>query len=263
MSMNKLLFILLLSIGLLSCFSQNTDNTFLEQYMKENNIKGTVIIESLKENRKYIYDIVRSEERYLPASTFKIINTLIALQEGIIKNENEYIKWDGLDKGLAEWNKDQNILTAFPASCVWFYQELARKIGNDRYLHYLNELKYGNCKTGKNIDTFWLDGELKISAKEQIEVIKNIYFEKYNFDKNNYDILKNIMIVDKSEKYIIRAKTGWTMRVSPQIGWYVGYIVTTNDVWFFACNVQVNKADDAEFREKIIYRAFEELGILK
>jgi len=261
--MNKLLiFFLFLLVSLLS-FGQNSDAVFLEKFMKENNLRGTIIIESLKDSKKYTYDVKRSEERYLPASTFKIVNTLIALQEGVTKSENEYIKWDGLDKGFAEWNKDQNIMTAFPASCVWFYQELARRIGNDRYLYYLKILKYGNGKTGKKVDTFWLDGDLRISAKEQIEVMKNIYFEKYHFNINYYNILKKAMIVDQTDKYIIRAKTGWAMRVNPQIGWYVGYMETKNDVWFFACNIDINKAEDAKFRERITYRAFEELGILK
>jgi beta-lactamase class D len=259
--MNKLSLILFLFTVLLLTYCQNTDTAFLEKYMNQNNLKGTIIIENIDSSKKYTYNVKRSEEYYLPASTFKIINTLIALQEGVIKSEKEYIKWDGLDKGLAEWNKDQNILTAFPASCVWFYQELAKRIGNERYLYYLNKLKYGNGKTGKNIDTFWLDGDLRISAKEQIEVMKNIYFESYPFNKNYYDILKKLMIVAKSEKYIIRAKTGWTMRVNPQIGWYVGYVEIKKDVWFFACNLDINKAKDAEFRDKIVYRAFEELGI--
>jgi beta-lactamase class D len=179
-SVSTLLFFMVSAL----CFSQNNENTFLRQYMKENNLGGTVIIEDKNSGKKYVYNAKRSEEGYLPASTFKIINTLIALQTGAVKDEKEYIKWDGTDKGFKEWNKDQNILTAFPVSCVWFYQELAGRIGNDRYLYYLTMLKYGNGKTGKNVDTFWLDGDLRISAKEQIEVIKSIYFEKYPFNLN-------------------------------------------------------------------------------
>jgi len=84
--MNKLLiFFLFLLVSLLS-FGQNSDSVFLEKFMKENNLRGTIIIESLKDSKKYTYDVKRSEERYLPASTFKIVNTLIALQEGVIKS---------------------------------------------------------------------------------------------------------------------------------------------------------------------------------
>ena len=182
-------------------YSKNSDKDFLVTFMKENNLNATMIIENLNGSKKSIYNLKRSEEKYLPASTFKIVNTLIALQTGVIKDENEFIKWDGKDKGLPEWNKDQNIMSAFPVSCVWFYQELARRIGNEKYLYYLKKINYGNCKTGKNIDTFWLDGELRISAKEQIEVMKNIYLEKYPFNKEYYIVLKKVMIVDKKDMF--------------------------------------------------------------
>jgi len=261
--MNKFLPVFLVFLISLTICNKKTDKIFLDVYMKENKLTGTVIIENLNKGEKFIYNEKRSKEPYLPASTFKIINTLIALQEGVIKDEYEIIKWDGKDKGFAAWNKDQNIISAFPESCVWFYQELARRIGNKRYLYYLNLLKYGNGKTGNKIETFWLDGDLRISAEEQIEIIKNIYLEKYQFNKKYYDILKKVMIVDKSDKYTVRAKTGWTMRVNNQIGWYVGYVEVKNEVWFFACNLDIKKSDDADFRKKIIYRAFEELDILK
>ena len=98
-------------------------------------------------------------------------------------------------------------------------------------------MNYGNSKTGEHVDSFWLDGDLRISAIEQIDVLKNIYREKYTFDSKNYKILKTLMIVDKNESYIVRAKTGVVGSMSPNIGWYVGYIETNDDVIFFACNI--------------------------
>lgn len=254
-----LLFIFFTSI----VWGENKSDTFLKQYMKENNINCTVVIESLKTNKTYIYNDKRSKDRFLPASTFKIVNTLIALQEKVIQDENEVIKWDGRDKGYPDWNKDQNMKSAFTLSCVWYYQELAQKIGNSKYLSYLKKMDYGNMKTGNNVDSFWLDGDLRISAIEEIKVLKNIYGEKYTFDNKYYNILKTLMVVDKNENYIVRAKTGTASRVSPNIGWYVGYIETKDDVWFFACNLDMIKPEQAKLRKEIVYTALRELEIIK
>jgi beta-lactamase class D len=236
---------------------------FLAQYIKENNITGTVVIESLKTNKTYIYNDKRSKERFLPASTFKIVNTLIALQEKAVRDENEIIQWDGKDKGIPDWNKNQNMKIAFPVSCVWFYQELAKKVGNGKYLSYLKKMNYGNMKTGKDVDSFWLDGDLRISALEQIDVLRNIYGETYAFDRTYYATLKTLMIVDKNDSYIIRAKTGTTARVSPNIGWYVGYIETKDDVWFFACNMELRNPEQSKLKIEMTYQALKELHIIK
>jgi len=152
--------------------------------------------------------------------------------------------------------------SAFSASCVWFYQELARRIGNDKYKTYLKEMNYGNMKTGSAVDSFWLDGDLRISAIEQLEVMKKIYGEKYPFDKRCYSILKNIMVVDTKADYVVRAKTGTVARMTPNTGWYVGYVETADDVWFFAANIDMNGPEQSKLRKDFVYTALVELGII-
>ena len=237
-------------------------NPFLQGYMEGKGIRGTVIIESFRQKKRYVYNAARSREAFLPASTFKIVNTLIALQERAVKDENETLKWDGRDRGVPAWNRDQNMKSAFPASCVWFYQELAKKTGNGKYLEYLGAMKYGNGKTGSRVDTFWLDGDLRISAVVQIEVLKNIYARSYRFDDRYYEILRALMVVDKNPRITVRAKTGTVSSVVPHIGWYVGYVETGEDVWFFACNLDMTRPEDALLRKEIIHTAFKEIGIV-
>lgn len=243
--------------------ADNNTYQFMQSYMKSNNLTGTIIIESLNGDKVYTFNKTRSTERFLPASTFKIPNTLIALQEKAVKDETDTFQWNGHVYDFPDWNKDQNLKSAFQASCVWFYQELAKKIGNGKYLKYLKTLNYGNMKTGTSVESFWLDGDLRISAAEQVEFLKNCYLEKFPFDKNCYQILKNLMIVDKNDKYTLRAKTGTTARVSPSIGWYVGYIETEMDVYFFACNIDMSKPEHSKFRKDIVYAALKELNIIK
>lgn len=221
-------------------------------------VEGTIIIESLDGKKTYVYNEARSEERFSPASTFKILNTLIALEEGAVKNEKEVIKWDGKDRGLDVWNKDQTLETAFPISCVWFYQELARRIGNEKYIAHLEKVEYGNQKAGPDLTTFWLKGDLKISTVEQIDFLRRIYEEKIPYKKSHIHLLKKIMIVEENPQYTIRAKTG----TNSQLAWYVGYVETAKQVWFFAMNIEIKKKGDEAFRKEIAMEALKLKGII-
>lgn len=233
------------------------------KYMEDNQIDGTIIVSSLKTGKEHIINKERSEQGFLPASTFKIPNTLIALQEKVIQDENEVIEWDGKNKGFPAWNKDQTLKTAFPISCVWFYQELAKRVGEETYATYLNEMHYGNKEIGASVDTFWLEGDIKISAQEQIEFLKKVYEEEYDFDKEYYQIVKDLMIEEKTPEYILYAKTGWAQRITPQIGWYVGYVETSKDTWFFACNFEITQKSDADYRKDLVIRYLKDLKIIE
>jgi beta-lactamase class D/ABC-type Zn uptake system ZnuABC Zn-binding protein ZnuA len=234
----------------------------LAKLFQDRGVKGTVVIDALDGQTRYLHNLARAEARFLPASTFKIPNTLIALAERAIKDEKEIIKWDGSDKGWKEWNKDQTLETAFPLSCVWFYQELAKRVGNEAYLKHLQKMPYGNQKTGPDVTTFWLEGDLRISPLEQIKFLKRLYKEDLPYSKQHTDVLKRLMIVEQTPQYTIRAKTGWTMRVTPQVGWYVGYVETRGEVWFFATNLEIVNKGDEKFREEISIAALKVKGII-
>ncbi|MBL6927872.1 MAG: class D beta-lactamase [Rhodospirillales bacterium] len=225
-------------------------------------ITGALIITSLDGRVEYSYNEERLAQRYLPASTFKIPNTLIALEEGTVSGESAVIKWDGKDKGWVKWNKDQTLGSAFTLSCVWCYQEFAEKIGNDTYLKHLNALNYGNQKTGNNVTTFWLEGELKISAVEQIDFLRKVYLEQLPFDEKHIRLLKKLMIVEKTPAYLLRAKTGWAIRITKQHGWYVGYVEAKGKAWFFANNIEINSRQDSRFRKRLVMEALKVKGLI-
>ena len=223
------------------------DDKDLKNIFEKTKINGTVVISSLKNRKGYIYNSSRAIKRYIPASTFKIPNTLIALEERAIKDEYEIIKWDGKKRFYEPWNKDQTLQSAISISCVWCYQKLAKKIGNDKYLNYLNKLHYGNEKTGLDVSSFWLEGDIKISAVEQIDFLKKLYKNDLPFKQKYIDITKKILTVKKTKDYTIKAKSGW----SGKIGWYVGYIETKNNIWFFALNADIKK-EELKYRKQII-----------
>lgn len=251
-----LLACLILPVG---CLAQADDEDLAELF-NVRGVTGTIIITSLDGRTSYVYNETRTREQFLPASTFKILNTLIALQEGAIRDEQEILKWDGTDKGRPEWNRDQSMASAFPASCVWFYQELAWRVGDRKYRQYLRRLKYGNRKTGPDVTTFWLEGDLRISAVEQIAFLKKLVKEELPFSKDHMQVLKRIMTAEQTPLYSLKAKTGSTGRNG--IGWYVGYIETKGNTWVFALNLDTVKPGDEKYRQEITREALKIKGVL-
>jgi beta-lactamase class D len=164
----------------------------LAELFQERGVEGTIVISSFDGKNEYIHNINRAKQELSPASTFKIPNTLIVLEEGAISNGKEIIKWDGKDKGWSAWNQDQSLETAFPLSCVWFYQELAGRVGNEKYLSHLKKINYGNQKTGSEVKSFWLDGDLKISAFDQIRFLKKLYSGNLPYKKQHLEFLKKL-----------------------------------------------------------------------
>ena len=250
----KLLFtILLLTNSFLFAIDIELENIF-----KNKQVDGTIVIESLNTKKIYIYNDQRAEMFFSPASTFKIPNSLIALNEGVVTKDSVII-WDKKIREYESWNKDQTLLTAFKSSCVWCYQDFASKIGVEKYKKYLKELNYGNKSIGDEITRFWLDESLKITTFEQIKFLKRFYTNDLPFKIEDMNTLKQIMIDEKNEDYIIRAKTGW----EGKYGWYVGYLETKNDVWFFATNIDTKSKDDLPKRKEITLEALKIKEIIK
>lgn len=243
--------LVLAGIWLSFTVSVYADDVQLAKLFDDRGVTGTIIIASLDATTVYIHNDARAHQGFLPASTFKIPNTLIALDEGALKDEKEIIAWDGTDKGRAEWNKDHSLATAFPASCVWFYQALAERIGAEKYARHLRALKYGNQETGPQVNSFWLDGDIRISALEQVDLLRKLVTEKLPYKHEHIRVLKQIMSVETTPRYCLRAKTGWVS----QVGWYVGYIETSGMVYLFAMNMDITKLGEEKYRQEITREA--------
>jgi beta-lactamase class D len=251
--MSRILRILALFMFILvsTSFAEDAD---IARLFKGKNIRGTMVISSLDGATTYIHNNERAATRMLPASTFKIPNTLIALEEGVVGDEKQVLKWDGIDKGAAAWNKDQTLESAFRTSCIWFYQELARRVGRERYGEWLAKLQYGNGQAGPELSNFWLEGDLRISAEEQIAFLKRLYRREFHFKATTYELLRKLMIVEQTPVYVLRAKTGmigWGQKVSPQIGWYVGYAESGGKILFFAMNMEIVKPEEGRLRHEL------------
>ena len=243
--------------------------TNFQQHFQSLNVNGSIVIYDLNQNIFYEHNPERNNTAFLPASTYKIPNSLIALETGAIKNDVEVLTWDGIERGFAnspieQWNQDLNLRLAFKYSAVWFYQVLARRIDHQKMQDFVTKVQYGNKSIGKKEDiaNFWLDGELRITPQQQIDFLRRLYNNDLPFTQKNIDIVKDIAITEQTPGYVLRAKTGWAISVTPQIGWYVGYLEQNNQVYFFATNIDIVNEQDAAARLEITKLCLQDLGLL-
>jgi beta-lactamase class D len=225
------------------------------------NVEATMVVESMDGMTRHAHNDGRAATRYSPASTFKIPNTLIALDLGIVDSADSPFTWDGVDRGVERWNRDQTLRTAYQVSCVWCYQEIARAAGADAYTTALTRMKYGNQNVGDEVDQFWLNGDLAISADEQIDFLRRLVFDGFGYDERHREILKDIMVAESGEGFTVYAKSGWT-GPEPGVGWYVGYVEVDDETWLFAMNMHLVDAADATLRQELAMESLRALGII-
>jgi beta-lactamase class D len=254
----------LTAIALSGCTAGKTvdsgTNSIQDIFLSEG-ITGTFVAASLSGETIYVHNAARSIERFSPASTFKIPNTLIALDSQIVESKSSTFTWNGTVRGIEKWNKDQTLETAFKVSCLWCYQEIARQVGAEGYEIALAKIDYGNQSIGEEIDTFWVDGSLEISAVEQIAFLRKLFNNDLPFRRNHVDILRQIMVAQHTQQYTIYAKTGWAA-IEPQVAWYVGFVESDEGKWLFAMNMRVDRPEQAALRVELSLRSLRALGII-
>lgn len=206
-------------------------------------LKGSILI--WDEKKYYSNDFEWAKKGHLPASTFKIPNSIIALELGIIENDSTIIEWDGKPRFQKRWEKDLTFKEAFHLSCVPCYQEIARNIGVKRMKHYLNNLNYGNMEfDSTNIDMFWLEGQSKINQYQQIAFLRTFNEQRLPISIRTQAIMLRMMIIDETEKYTLRGKTGWSIVDNQDNCWYVGFLETESGFYYFATNIEPTEQTD-------------------
>lgn len=241
----------------------------LKKYFDENNVEGSFGLFNNGNGEFTIYNLSRfKDSTYLPASTFKIINSLIGLETGKIRDENMIIKWDGKTRPIPEWNQDLTMEQAFKVSAVPYYQEVARRIGKDTMQFWIDSLgyasRYQKPKIG-TIDTFWLDNTVKVTADEQLGLVKKLYFDQLPFQKRTMRIVKEVMVMEKNANYTLAYKTGWGSRENGKaLGWMIGWIVENQHPYFFALNIEgPHDLDMQPVRMKMLKGILKELGFFE
>lgn len=237
--MKRTILFLLVTFFAQTIKSQSVSEKNFKKYFDEFGIKGSFLLYDLTKNTYVAYDAERCKKGFLPASTFKIPNSIIGLETGVIPDENFMIKWDGVKREVEAWNKDHTMASAMQVSCLPYYQELARRVGYERMQVMLKKLNYGkmDVKPG-NVDEFWVAGDSKITQFEQIDFLKRLYQNKLPVSERSMSIVKRLFILDEKPTYTFRGKTGWTQYNNTNVGWLVGWLEQDGKVYFFATNVE-------------------------
>ena len=265
---------LLLIVFLQSCSPNNVkQDKSLKKYFDDNKVEGCFALMDNASGKFTVHNLGRyRDSSYLPASTFKILNSLIGLQTGKISSDSMVIKWDGVERRVADWNKDLNMYEAFRVSSVYYYQEVARRIGKDTMQIWLDSLKYGaKTDTGKvvitsAIDSFWLDNYLKITPDQQLGLVKRLYFDQLPFFKSYQEMVKRAMLFENNSNYRLGYKTGWGFKENGNaIGWVVGWVEENNHPYFFVLNIE---SPDKDFdmwtiRMKMLKDILKQLGFFE
>ncbi len=229
------------AIFLSACSPNNVKkDKSLEKYFDDNKVEGCFALMDNGTGKFTVHNLSRyRDSSYLPASTFKIVNSLIGLQTGKISSDSMVIKWDGIKRWADDWNQDLTMYKAFRVSSVAYYQEVARRIGKDTMQLWLDSLKYGSKKITTAIDSFWLDNSLKITPDEELGLVKRLYFDQLPFFKSYQETVKRAMLFENNANYRLGYKTGWGFtEKGHSLGWIVGWIEENNHPYFFVLNIE-------------------------
>jgi len=220
------------------------------QLIADSNCTGVFVLWEPDSSRFEVSDTTRVQQGFLPASTFKIFNALVALQTGVVTDEHAVIPWDGVVR-RPQWDSDMDMRTAMEVSCVPWYQEVARRAGKVRMQHWLDTVHYGNAVMGDSIDLFWLQGGLRITPVQQVFFLQQLNEERLPFDRVHQRTVKRILPSDSAATWHIRGKTGWAIRVDEEYGWYVGWVERAGRTAYFALNIDMENESDIRKRQTI------------
>jgi beta-lactamase class D len=236
--------------------------------------KGTfVMYESGEGTVKY--NAERAAKRFSPCSTFKIPHTLIALETGVVDGADTLIKWDEkkypkepwwdemlLPLGM-DWAKDHTLKSAFEQSVVWYYREIAGRIGEEKMKKYLARFDYGNRNISGGLDTFWLSSSLEVSADEQVVFLRRFVEQELGVSSQTTKTARDVFIQEDSRTYNLYAKTGTCVDDGKLgIGWYVGFVERGAQTYVFAFNMEGDQKNIGKYRVKTAKAILEKFGVL-
>jgi len=266
--MNKISFLFIpFFLLILSSCTQNKAkiNNDLKKHFDAAGVDGSFALLNNQSGNITVYNMTLDTTRVTPGTSFDLVNTLIGIETGVIMDDKMVIKWDGVERKDSSWNKDMDLKTAFKVSAQPYFQEIARKIGEDTMQVWLDTLHYGNTKIGA-ADSFWLDNSLKVTPDEQLGLMFQLYFDKLPFSKYAQHMVKNLMLQEENNeyKYSFAAGSGFDEQDKP-IGWVIGFIEENRHVFLFSTFLrsQNQEVDMQQKGKEITHAVLEDLGFFK
>ena len=225
---------------------------------------GTFVLFEPLKDRYQVFNEARARQRFLPASTFEIANALIALETGALTDEREVFAWDGKPKVRREWERDHTLASGMRESTAWMFQELARRTGKARMREWLERLGYGNRDIGGGIDLFWLQGNLRVSAFEQVELLHRLSEGRLPATQRAQRLVRDALVIEKCRGQTLYAKTGTGGGHKDPVAWWVGWIERRGRPQaYFALNYRPGAGTPFAARFEIARAILREEGLLR
>lgn len=226
--------------------------------------EGSFVLYDLNGDTWNIYDMEQATLRTAPDSTYKIYDALFGLEEGVIAPNDSFMAWNETDYPFEAWNADQDLYSAMQSSVNWYFQEIDKQIGSSAIQGYIQKIGYGNENISADLSSYWMQGTLKISPVEQVELLTALHNNNFDFAPENVKAVKNAICLFSSEGKNLYGKTG-TGRVDGQDvnGWFVGYIEAAGNTYFFATNIQAAENATGSKASEISLSILSDMGIWK
>ncbi len=226
--------------------------------------EGSFVLYNLNNDTWNVYDMEQATLRTAPNSTYKIYDALFGLEGGVIAPDDSFMAWNETDYPFETWNADQNLYSAMQSSVNWYFQEIDRQLGTSALRSYIKEIGYGNEIINSDLSSYWMQGALKISPVEQVELLTNLCSNDFGFTPENVNAVKDSICLFSSENESFYGKTG-TGRVDGQDvnGWFVGLLETTGNTYFFATNIQAAENATGSKASEISLAILSNMGIWK
>jgi beta-lactamase class D len=226
--------------------------------------RSTLVLRDVAGARTVRHDPPRAGVRRSPCSTFKIPNSLIGLETGVIPDASFVLRWDGVRRPREVWNRDHDLRSAMKHSVVWYYQELARRVGPARMQEWVSALHYGNEDTSDGIDRFWLGSSLRISPDEQVDFLERFHAGRLAAHARSIAIVKDVLVQEPPGPGIVyRGKTGSCQdpEAADPHGWWVGSIEKRGRLYLYAALIEGPGASGMTCRP-MAEKALAALGVL-
>lgn len=256
-----LMMVFFLALTMLAARAQgSTDESLADLF--EPYDTGCFVLYDLKNDYYQKYNPRLCNTRFSPCSTFKIISGMIGLQANVVSSPDSEFKWDGTKHQITAWNRDHTLRSAVRYSVVWFFQEIARKVGIETMNKELIRLKYGNMDVSGGEDQFWLGSTLKISADEQVELLKKFVSSQLPFSKAHLAMMKSMLCHSYEGMENLFAKTGTGVFGEKKLGWYVGFLEKDGNTYVFALNLHGGKEVNGYKAKELVLEIFKRKGLI-
>jgi beta-lactamase class D len=236
------------------------------EHFAAEHVAGTIALLDNVEGKLSCSDVALCQKPTIPASTFKIPNSMIALETGVVDDAESRLPWDGKYYSVQEWNRDNTLRTAVQVSCVPCFQSMARKVGDQRMHEWLTKLEYGNKDSSGGVDQFWLTGGLRISPVEQVDFLRRFDQGMLPISKRTSETVRDIITLDVGRTHTLLGKTGMALPsdVNELAAWFVGWLeLGSRKVYFATLITSCEPGIDAKpARRAVTERVLRSMGLL-